>query len=115
LGFSRHPWTLKKQLAQLRCGLYRCHHNLETSEAFSVKYVQLIRTGKIKTMRLQIAGTFQYAAARAFGLSETWEDRIDTALQLKINIESVPKFLTSKVRWNSTLLSPLEALKIIAV
>ncbi len=112
----------KEQLAQLKdAGLYRYHHNLETSEAF---FSEICTTHtyreKIKTIEAAKSLGLSVCSGGIFGLGETWEDRIDMAFAIKeLNIESVPiNFLTpvnGTPLGDSKLLSPLEALKIIAV
>jgi biotin synthase len=112
----------KGQLAQLKdAGLYRYHHNLETSEAF---FSEICTTHtyreKIKTIEAAKSLGLSVCSGGIFGLGETWEDRIDMAFAIKeLNIESVPiNFLTpisGTPLGNSESLSPLEALKIIAV
>jgi biotin synthase len=112
----------KEQLAQLKdAGLYRYHHNLETSEAF---FTEICTTHtyreKVKTIETAKALGLSVCSGGLFGLGETWEDRIDMAFAIKeMNIDSVPiNYLTpvsGTPLGHSELLSPLEALKIIAV
>ena len=112
----------KGQLAQLKdAGLYRYHHNLETSEAF---FSEICTTHtyreKLKTIEAAKSLGLTVCSGGIFGLGETWEDRIDMAFALKeINIESVPiNFFTpisGTPLGNMEPLSPLEALKIIAL
>lgn len=111
-----------EHLAQLKdAGLYRYHHNLETSEAF---FSEICTTHtyreKVKTIETAKALGLSVCSGGLFGLGETWEDRIDMAFAIKeMNIESVPiNFLTpasGTPLGHSELLSPLEALKIIAI
>jgi biotin synthase len=112
----------KKQLGQLRdAGLYRYHHNLETSEAF---FSEICSTHtyreKIKTIEAAKSLGLSVCSGGIFGLGETWEDRIDMAFALKdIEVDSVPiNFftpVTGTPLGEKGLLHPLEALKIIAI
>ena len=112
----------KEQLAQLKdAGLYRYHHNLETSEAF---FSEICTTHtyreKIRTIEAATSRGLSVCSGGIFGLGETWEDRIDMAFAIKeLNIESVPiNFLTpvnGTPLGHSELLRPLDALKIIAI
>ncbi len=112
----------KKQLGQLRdAGLYRYHHNLETSEAF---FSEICTTHtyreKIKTINAAKSLGLSVCSGGIFGLGETWEDRIDMAFALKdIEVDSVPINFFTPINGTplgeKELLNPLEALKIIAI
>jgi biotin synthase len=112
----------KGQLAQLKdAGLYRYHHNLETSEAF---FSEICTTHtyreKLKTIEAAKSLGLSVCSGGIFGLGETWEDRIDMAFALKeIDVESVPINFFTPVSGtpfgNMEPLSPLDALKIIAL
>ena len=112
----------KEQLAQLKdAGLYRYHHNLETSEAF-FKEICTTHTyhEKIRTIEAAKSLGLSVCSGGIFGLGETWEDRIDMAFAIKdLGAESVPiNFLTpvnGTPLGNSELLHPLDALKIISI
>jgi len=112
----------KKQLGQLKdAGLYRYHHNLETSEAF---FSEICTTHtyreKIKTIEAAKSLGLSVCSGGIFGLGETWEDRLDMAFALKdIEIDSVPINFFTPINGTplgeKELLNPLEALKIIAI
>jgi len=112
----------KEQLAQLKdSGLYRYHHNLETSEAF---FSEICTTHtyreKIRTIEAAKSLDLSVCSGGIFGLGETWEDRLDMAFAIKeLGVDSVPiNYLTpvsGTPLGHSELLHPLEALKIIAI
>ena len=102
-------------------GLHRYHHNLETSEAF---FREICTTHtyreKIRTIETAKSLNLSVCSGGIFGLGESWEDRIDMAFALKeIRVDSVPiNFLTpiaGTPMGSREMLSPLEALKIIAI
>jgi len=102
-------------------GLNRYHHNLETSEAF---FSEICTThtyeDKMKTVEAVKALDLSLCSGGIFGLGESWEDRIEMAFALKdIGVDSVPVNFFTPVKGtpldNRELLSPLEALKIIAI
>jgi biotin synthase len=112
----------KRELRALKdAGLYRYHHNLETSEQF---FREICTTHtyreKLKTIESAKSLGLSLCSGGIFGLGETWEDRIDMAFTLKgIGVDSVPiNFLTpvaGTALGKRGLLNPLEALKIIAI
>lgn len=102
-------------------GLHRYHHNLETAEAF---FSQICTThtyrDKIRTIEAARSIGLSLCSGGIFGMGESWEDRIDMAFALKeIGVDSVPvNFLTpvsGTPLENRDALSPMEALKIIAI
>lgn len=111
-----------EQLKQLKeAGLNRYHHNLETSEAF---FSEICTThtyqDKLKTIRAAKSLDLSLCSGGIFGLGESWEDRIEMAFALKeIGVDSVPINFFTPVKGtplgNRDMLSPLEALKIIAI
>ncbi len=111
-----------KEIRQLRdAGLNRYHHNLETSEAF---FSEICSThtyrDKIKTIEAAKSLGLSVCCGGLFGLGESWEDRIEMAFAIKgIGIDSVPINFLNPVKGtrlgNRETLSPLEALKIIAI
>lgn len=110
------------ELEALRsAGLHRYHHNLETSEAF-FKEICTTHTyrEKIKTIETAKSLGLSVCSGGIFGLGESWEDRIDMAFALKeIEVDSVPINFLAPVSGTplgaKELLSPMEALKIIAI
>lgn len=112
----------KEQLKQLKdAGLYRYHHNLETSEEF---FSELCTThtyrDKIRTIEAAKELGLSLCSGGIFGLGESWEDRIAMAYALKeLGVDSVPinyfSPITGTPLGNRELLHPLEALKIIAI
>lgn len=111
-----------EQLKQLKeAGLNRYHHNLETSEAF---FSEICTThtyqDKMKTISAAKSLDLSLCSGGIFGLGESWEDRIEMAFALKeIGIDSVPVNFFTPVKGtpmgDRAALSPLEALKIIAI
>lgn len=110
------------ELKELKsAGLHRYHHNLETSEAY---FNEICTTHtyreKIKTIETAKSLGLSVCSGGIFGLGESWQDRIDMAFALKeIGVDSVPiNFLTpitGTPLGSREILSPMEALKIIAI
>jgi len=110
------------EMKQLKdAGLYRYHHNLETSESyFSEICTTHTYRDKIRTIGEAKAVGFSICSGGIFGLGESWEDRIDMAFALKeIGIDSVPINFFTPVSGTPLdkreQLDPLEALMIIAI
>ena len=102
-------------------GFCRYHHNLETSERFypSVCTTQRWRDRRTTVERVKELG-WSVCSGGIFGLGETWEDRRQLALTLKeLEVDSVPINFLNPISGtpleNQTLLSPDEALRIIAL
>lgn len=102
-------------------GLNKYHHNLETSRRF---FKEICSTHsydeKIKTVKIAKNSGFKICCGGIFGMGETKEDIIDLAFTLKdLNPDSIPlNFLNPRPGTplgNREKISPLEALKIIAV
>jgi biotin synthase len=102
-------------------GLRRIHHNLETSERF---YPQVCTThshaDRVATVRNAKAAGLQVCCGGLFGLGETWDDRIDLALELRdLAVDSVPINFLNPVPGtplgDRELLPPREALRIVAL
>jgi biotin synthase len=110
------------QLNRLKAaGLNRYHHNLETSEAF-LSEICTTHTyeDKMKTIRAVTSLGLSLCSGGIFGLGESWEDRIEMAFALKeLGVDSVPINFLTPVKGTQLgdreMLSPLEALKIIAI
>lgn len=103
------------------CGIDRIHNNLETSKRL---FPSLCTThsyeDKINSLKSIVEGGSELCSGGVFGIGETWEDRIDLALELKkFSPKSVPiNFLipikgTPYEKYN--YLTPVEALKIICL
>lgn len=110
------------ELKQLKdAGLYRYHHNLETSESyFSEICTTHTYNDKIRTINAAKEAGLSICSGGIFGLGESWEDRIDMAFALKeIGIDSVPVNFFTPVSGTPLdkrdQLGPLEALMIIAI
>ena len=109
-----------KRLASL--GLFRYHHNLETSERMFPKLVSTHSyQDRLSTLIAAKAAGMRICSGGLFGLGETWEDRVDLALTLrdKVQPESVPlNFLHAipgTALGNQKPLKPMEILSIIAI
>ncbi|MBF0539199.1 MAG: biotin synthase BioB [Nitrospirae bacterium] len=109
-------------LAMLKeAGLYRYHHNVETSESF---FGRICTThtfkDKLKTIEAVNEAGLSLCSGGIFGLGESWQDRIDMARAIEtIGADSVPiNFLTpikGTAMGNRSVLDPIEALKIISL
>ncbi len=112
----------KEALEELKqAGLVRYHHNLESSESFYPNIctthswqesLEVVKTAKELGLKVCCGGIF--------GLGEDWQDRIELAISLaRLKPDSVPiNFLIPIPKTpleNQKRLSPLEALKIIAI
>ncbi len=102
-------------------GVNRLHHNLETSQAF---YPDICSTqswsDRLDTVKAALAKGMKVCCGGLFGLGESWADRIELALSIALlGIDSVPiNFLyphPGTPLENNKLLSPDDALKIIAI
>jgi biotin synthase len=110
------------QLSRLKdAGLHRYHHNLETSEAF-FKEICTTHTYKDKLRTIDCAKSLGLSVCSGgiFGLGESWEDRIDMAFAIRdTGADSVPINFLSPIAGtplgSKEALSPMEALKIIAI
>ncbi len=110
------------QLGQLKdAGLNRYHHNLETSEAF-FKEICTTHTynDKLRTIDCAKSLGLSVCSGGIFGLGESWEDRIDMAFAIRdTGADSVPINFLSPIAGtpleSKEALSPMEALKIIAI
>jgi len=102
-------------------GLSRYHHNIETSRRF---FPQIVTThsydDRVRTVRTAKAAGLQVCSGGILGLGETMEDRVDMALELlDLNVDSVPLNVLVPIKGtsleNQTPLSPLEAVRSIAI
>ena len=112
----------REQGAALRqAGFSRYHHNLETSESY---YPQVCTTHayglRVETVTNAKYAGLQVCSGGIFGLGESWAHRIELADTLgELGVDSIPvNFLMPQKGTpleNNTLLSPQEALAIIAI
>lgn len=112
----------KEELAYLRdFGLTRYHCNLETSERYFPK-ICTTHTFRDKLQTLEAAKSvgLSICSGGIFGIGETWEDRLYLALTLKnLEVDSIPVNFLIPIKGtpleNRSLLSPIEALKIVVL
>lgn len=102
-------------------GIRTYHHNLETSPRF---YPQICSTydykHKIRTIEAAKKAGMKICCGGIFGLGETWEDRIDMAMEIRcMDASSIPLNFLNPIKGtpleSQHLLPPLEALRIIAI
>lgn len=97
---ASHGLLSAEQLVRLRqAGVTRYHNNLETSRRF-FPYICTTHTydDKLRTIRAAQEAGLQVCSGGIFGLGETWEDRIDMALELReLGIRSVPLNLLNPI------------------
>lgn len=108
-----------RRLAEL--GVLRYNHNLQTSRRF---FPQVCTTHtydqRVETIRALNEAGIQPCCGGLFGMGETWEDRVDLALQLReLNVHTVPiNFLipiAGTPMEHRPALQALECLQIIAL
>ncbi|MEK7310271.1 MAG: biotin synthase BioB [Planctomycetota bacterium] len=102
-------------------GITKCHHNLETSRSFFPKICSTHSySERVATIVNLKKANIKVCSGGIFGLGEGWKDRIDLAFTLKdLNVDSVPLNFLMPAKGTSldklNLLSPMEALRIIAI
>ncbi len=103
-------------------GLFRYHHNLETSERMFPKLVTTHSyQDRLSTLTAAKAAGMRICSGGLFGLGETWADRVELALTLRDQVQpdSVPlNFLHAipgTALANQPPLKPMEILSIIAI
>jgi len=102
-------------------GVKRIHHNLETSKNFFPKICTTHSYDeRIENIKRAKKHGFNVCSGGLFGLGESWEDRIDLALQLQqLQIKSVPLNFLNPVMGTplekSEPIPPKDILRIIAV
>ena len=101
-------------------GLQRYHHNLETAESF---FAKVCTTHSFRQRRETVeaakAAGLQVCSGGIFGLGETFQQRLELAFTLKeLEVDSIPINFLHPIEGTGCqgreLMSPLEALKIIA-
>lgn len=112
----------QRELVSLReAGLACLHHNLETSASFFPHICTTHAYAEdVQTVREAVALDLNVCSGGIFGLGESWADRVELALLLReLGVWSVPiNFLVpipGTPLGNRPLLSPEEALRIVAV
>jgi len=102
-------------------GVNRINHNLETSARF---YPQVCTTHshaeRVATVQSARAAGLEVCCGGIFGLGETWEDRVDLALQLReLGVDAVPINFLNPIPGTPlggrALLPAREALRIVAL
>jgi biotin synthase len=102
-------------------GLYRYHHNLETSEAF---FPEICSTHtyqeKVKTIKVAKVLGLSVCSGGIFGMGEGWDDRIEMAFALRdLDVDSIPINFLNPIPGTPLqdmgYLDPIEALRIIAI
>jgi len=102
-------------------GLQRLHCNIETSERYFPKICTTHKfSDKVRTIISAKKAGVSVCSGGVFGMGESWSDRIDMAVFLKeVAVDSIPiNFLTpikGTPLQTKKPLSPIEALKIIAL
>ena len=108
-----------RRLAAAGCRRY--NHNLETSRRY---YPRVVTThsydGRVATARAVKAAGMELCCGGLFGLGETWEDRIDLALEVRrLEADTVPVNFLNPIAGTplaaAPRLSALECLKVIAL
>ena len=90
---ASHGLLTREQLHRLHeAGVTSYHHNIETSRRF---FPQICTThtydDRIRTIRMAQEEGFCVCSGGIIGMGETWQDRIDMALDLqRLGIESIP-------------------------
>jgi biotin synthase len=112
---------LEELKALKEAGLHRYHHNIETSRRF---FPEICTTHtydqKIMTIKASKSAGLSLCSGGIFGLGESWEDRVDMAVELReLGADSVPINFLVPVKGtpleNLDPLPPIEALKIISL
>ena len=102
-------------------GISNFHHNLETARSY---FNQICTTHDydedIETIQIAAASGLNVCSGGIMGLGETWEQRVELAFTLKeLNVRSIPLNFLNPVKGtkfeNRPLMSPLDALKCIAL
>ncbi len=112
-----------EQAVQLKqAGVVRYHHNLETSRRFFPNVVTShTYDQRLETLAAAARAGMRICCGGLFGLGETWEDRIDLAMDLRntVHPESVPLNFLHPIPGTAladrTPLPALEILTIIAI
>ncbi len=104
-----------------KSGVRRIHHNLETSRNF---YPKICSTHsydeRLENIKRALCFGFEVCCGGLFGIGESWEDRIDLAIEIRnLGIQSIPlNFLnpcSGTPLENTEPLPPKDILRIIAM
>ncbi|MBQ6444527.1 MAG: biotin synthase BioB [Methanosphaera sp.] len=102
-------------------GVDRIHNNLETSKTYFASVCSThTYQDKLDTIKHIDNSHMRICSGGIFGIGESWEDRIDLALQLRrLNVQSIPINILNPIKntplENSTVLSNEETCRIIAI
>jgi len=105
----------------MNSGITRYHHNLETARSY---FDQICTTHAydedIETIHIAKAAGIQVCSGGIMGLGESWEQRVELAITLKeMDVDCIPINFLNPISGthmqNRPLLSPMEALKCIAI
>ncbi len=98
---ASHGILNAEQLKRLKAaGVKRYHHNLETSRRF---FPQICTTHtydeRINTIKLAQAAGLEVCSGGIIGMGETWQDRIDLALEVAaLGITSIPVNILTPIK-----------------
>lgn len=104
-----------------QAGLSRYHHNIETSSNFFPKIVTTHTfQERIETIKAAKRIGLEVCSGGIIGMGETFNDRIEMALQLKeLDVDSVPINILVPIKGTALekqdILSPIDALRTIAI
>ncbi|MBF0215690.1 MAG: biotin synthase BioB [Candidatus Omnitrophica bacterium] len=102
-------------------GVTRYHHNIETSRRH---YPQIVTTHsydeRLDTVRSAKISGMEVCSGGILGIGESWEDRVDLALQLKeLDVDSVPINVLVPIKGTplegSNLITPFDVIRSIAM
>ena len=105
----------------IRAGVRRVNHNLETSKRF---YPEICTTHayaqRVETVKAAKEAGLQVCCGGIFGMGESWQDRVDLALQIReLQVDAVPINFLNPIPGTplagQPTLPPREALRIIAL
>jgi len=98
---ASHGILNAKQLQRLKAaGVKRYHHNLETSRRFFPEIcTSHTYDERINTIKLAQAAGLEVCSGGIIGMGETWQDRIDLALEVAaLGIKSIPVNILTPIK-----------------
>lgn len=98
---ASHGILNAEQLKRLKAaGVKRYHHNLETSRRFFPKICTThTYDERINTIKLAQAAGLEVCSGGIIGMGETWQDRIDLALEVAaLGITSIPVNILTPIK-----------------